>query len=367
MKIALIHDYLAEYGGAERVLETLHEIYPEAPVYTAFVNKKSLGIHWSKFADWDIRETWLTKIPFYKQLYSPLRIWAPNYFQSLDLSDYDVVISSSNAYFAKAVNAPNGVHICYCHTPARSLYGYTTMSNWQANPWTRIPGQWINHYLRMVDFEVAQKVDYFIANSQETARRIEKFYRRDSTVIHPPVSVPEKAPTPTSKNKQKSYFIYVNRLALAKHPELAVRACSELGVALKVVGEGKMRAQLETIAGPTVEFLGGVDDAALQKLYAGAEALIYPVEDEDFGIVPVEAMGYGLPVIAHNSGGPRETVIDAKTGVLFDDLTVAGLQDAIKRMQAATFSRTAIHGHARKFTTDVFKKKIATFVNSHRS
>ncbi|MEX0895846.1 MAG: glycosyltransferase [Patescibacteria group bacterium] len=360
MKIALVHDYLAEYGGAERVLEALHELYPDAPVYTAFVNQKGLGIHWSKFADWDLRETWLSKIPWHTKLYSPLRIWAPKYFKDLDLSAYDVVISSSNAYFAKAVRVPNGVHLCYCHTPARSLYGYTTMSNWQSNPLTRVPGQLINHFLRMVDFEVAQEVDQFIANSQETAFRIEKFYRRDSVIVYPPVRIPEKSP---QRNNQ-AYYLYVNRLALAKHPELAVQACNSLKLPLKVVGEGKMLHQLKQQAGPTIELLGAVDDKTLSELYAGAQALLYPVEDEDFGIVPVEAMGYGVPVIAHNSGGPKETVIDGKTGVLFDQLSAAGLQQAIKRAEDIQFVPEKIHQHAQKFSVNAFKKNIQKLVKT---
>lgn len=364
-RIALVHDYLREYGGAERVLEALHELYPDAPVYVGFVDWNSLGIHAERFKDWEIRETWIRRLPFYKKLYSPFRIFAPKAFASLDLSAYDVVISSSNAYFAKAVHVPNGKHLCYCHTPPRALYGYSTMSNWKANPVTRVIGAIMNHFLRVVDFNVAQKVDVFIANSQETARRIEKFYRRHSTVINPPVAMADWTaqqairPTPLV---ERQYFLYVNRLALAKHPELAVQACSQLGVPLKVVGEGKMLARLKELAGPTIEFLGGVDDEALRELYAGAKALLYPVEDEDFGIVPVEAMAFGTPVIAHNSGGPRETVIDGKTGVLFDKLTTEGLTAAISVWQRQQFQPVAIAKQAQAYTTAVFQRKIRDFV-----
>jgi len=358
-KIAIIHDYLREYGGAERVLEALHELYPSAPVFTAFVDQKQLGIHWERFADWDIRTTWLTKIPGYRLLYSPLRIWAPQYFQSLDLSKYDVVISSSNAYFAKAVRVPNGTHICYCHTPARSLYGYTTMSNWQANPFTRVFGTLINHYLRVVDYYVAQKVDFFIANSHETAHRITKFYRRDSTVIYPPVYIPKQPPT----RSKRSYYLYVNRLALAKHPEIAVQVCTEHKLPLKVVGTGKMFTGLQEIAGPTVEFCGAVSDEELHKLYAGAKALLYPVEDEDFGIVPVEALAHGVPVIAHDSGGPRETILSGKTGVLFPTLSVDGLWAALQEAEKISFSESVLYARAQKFSLAAFKKQIVVFVS----
>lgn len=367
LKIALVHDYLREYGGAERVLEALHELYPEAPVYVGFVDRKALGIHAKRFANWEIRETWIKWLPFYKKLYSPYRIFAPKAFSSLDMSAYDIVISSSNAYFAKAVRVPNGKHLCYCHTPARSLYGYTTMSNWKANPVTRFVGNIMNHFLRVVDFNIAQKVDVFIANSRETARRIKKFYRRDSTIIYPPVSmvdwVQEHAHTLAVPEK-RSYYLYVNRLALAKHPELAVQVCSSLKLSLQVVGEGKMLAGLKEIAGPTVEFLGGVDDAQLRTLYAEAKALLYPVQDEDFGIVPIEAMAFGTPVIAHNSGGPKETVISGKNGILFDELTADGLERAVATSVKTKFSEQHVRASAEQYSTAVFSKAMQKLVGT---
>lgn len=361
LKVALVHDFLREYGGGERVVEALHELFHNAPLYTAFVDKKALGIHWQRFAKWDIRESWITRIPFYKKLYSPLRIWSPNYFEAFDLSQYDLVISSSNAYMAKAVKVrPDAIHFCYCHTPPRSLYGYTTMSDWQSNPFISMVGQLINHYLRIIDFKVAQRVTHFIANSAETAMRIKKFYRREATVIFPPVNVLEKLPA--SKNGE--YYLYVNRLALAKHPELAVQACTQLQVPLKVVGSGKMLPKLKEIAGPSVEFLGAVDDEKLQELYLGAKALLYPVEDEDFGMVPVEAMGYGLPVIAHQSGGPRETIVEEKTGIFFQELSVAGLVEAMLLAQNYKWDRQKIHQHAQTFDVGSFNQKLLDFIDS---
>lgn len=357
-KIALVHDYLREYGGAERVLEALHEIYPEAPVYTAFFDEESLGIHAQRFAGWDIRETGITRLPWYKKLHSPYRIFAPYFFSKLDLSQFECVISSTNAYYAKAIQVPNGKHICYCHTPPRALYGYTTVSNWKKNPLIRVLGEVSNHFLRIIDFNIAQKVDFFIANSYETAARIRKFYKKDSIVIYPPVVVPAKL----TSTKDRSYYLYVNRLALAKHPELAVKVCTEHGYPLVVVGEGKMRQALESEAGSTIRFMGAVTDGKLQELYAGAQALLYPVEDEDFGIVPVEAIGYGVPVIAHNSGGPRETVIEGKTGFLFTELTTDSLHAAMKKSLNNTLSPTALHEYAEQFSTAVFQKKINSFV-----
>lgn len=367
MKIALVHDYLREYGGAERVLEALHELYPEAPVYVGFVDWRSLGIHRDRFKDWQIKETWIRRLPFYKKLYSPYRIFAPKAFANVNLAEFDVVISSSNAYFAKSIRVPNGKHLCYCHTPPRALYGYSTMSNWKANPFTHAIGSIMNHFLRVVDFNAAQRVDVFIANSKETARRISKFYRRESVVIHPPVAftdwvVHNKVKAVSLANR--NYFLSVNRLALAKHPELAVQVCSTLNVPLKVVGEGKMLAGLKEIAGPTIEFLGGVDDERLRELYAKAKALLYPVEDEDFGIVPVEAMAFGTPIIAHNSGGPKETVLDGKTGILFNVLTTEGLQKAIERFATLEFSPSSLQREAHRYTTTTFASAIKQLVAS---
>lgn len=363
LKVALAHDYLFDYGGAERVLEALHDLFPQAPVYVAFKDEQKLGIHWTRFKDWDIRESWLTKIPFYKKLFSPLRLWAANYFEAFDLSEFDLVISSSNAYLAKAVRVRSGaVHVCYCHTPPRALYGYSAMSDWQNQPVTRFFGKLINHYLRVIDYHIAQRVNYFIANSRETARRIEKFYRRDSTIIYPPVTIPERLSN-AKTSKKGAYFLYVNRLALAKHPELAVQACTNLNVPLKVVGSGKMLKTLQDMAGPTIEFLGAVSDEELHHLYAGAQALVYPVEDEDFGIVPVEAMGHGVPVIAHRSGGPRETVVAGETGLFFDELTVEALMTAIQKAQKHSFVAPQIHKYARQFDERHFARRMVTFLS----
>lgn len=355
-KVALVHDYLREFGGAERVLEALHEIYPDAPVYTAFFDKKSLGVHAKRFYGWDIRETWLAKIPLFRKLHSPLRFLAPKAFSSLDLSEYDLVISSSNAYFAKAVKVKNGKHVCYCHTPPRVLYGYSAMSDWKSNPLMRAAGQFLNHFMRIIDVKVSrERVDLFIANSKETASRIKKFYKLDSKVVYPPVFLSDKKKIDAENGE---YFLYVNRLALAKHPEFAVQACTDLRLPLKVVGTGKMLDQLQQMAGDTVEFLGAVSDQELSELYAGAKALLYPVEYEDFGMVPVEAMLYGTPVIAHNSGGPKETVKHGETGVVFDELTKDGLEKAIKEFDKFKFSKEKIKKWANKFGKEQFFKGI---------
>lgn len=382
LRVAIVHDYLREFGGAERVLVALHELFPDAPLYTAFVDRQALGPHWARFADWDIHESWLTRIPGYKKWYSPLRIWAPSYFRAFDFSEFDVVISSSNAYFAKAVqvHAP-AVHVCYCHTPARSLYGYATTHTLHGSRALKMVGALMNHVLRIQDVKIAQDVDVFVANSKETQRRIAKFYRRGSIVVPPPVGWTEPSqeksvvksaaeqPKPPANvaakpptNAPRSYYLYVNRLEYAKHPELAVAACTELGLPLVVVGRGSLEAKLKAMAGPTVQFVGAVDDAELQQWYAGADALLYPVEDEDFGIVPVEAMQAGVPVIAHRSGGPMETITEGVSGCFFEELSVAGLKQAIHTAADQRWSRSAIRQSVRQFAPEAFQRSMLKVV-----
>lgn len=360
-RVAIVHDYLREYGGAERVIEALHELWPDAPVYVAFYDKEALGIQAERFKNWDIRETWITRLPFYKKLFSPYRIFAKFAFADLDLSQYDLVISSSNAYMAKAVRAQAGRHICYCHTPPRSLYGYSTMTDWQKNPVTYIFGSLINHLMRIWDFEVAQKVDVMLANSEETRKRIKKFYCLDSQVIFPPVEQVDIASQNKAEKKSSAvedYYLYVGRLAKSKNVDLAIKACEKMKVKLKLVGSGQGLDYLQSIAGKQIEFLGGVNDSELADLYANAKALLFPAEDEDFGIVPIEAMAHGVPVIAHNSGGPKETVLANKTGVFFDELNETSLMEAIKKAEKIKFDKKLIQKHAQNFSKRTFEEKI---------
>lgn len=365
LKVALVHDYLREYGGAERVVEALHKAYPEAPLYVAFTDSSVTGIHWHKFSDWEIHESWITKIPGYKVLFSPLRMFAPWYFSQFDLSDFDVVISSTNAYFSKAVSVGNAKHIVYCHTPARSLYGYTTMTNWKQNPLTRVAGTVLNHFLRIKDVEIARNnVDLFLANSKETQRRIKKFYRLDSQVVYPPIEVPagKKLSKVAKKPKSDGYFLVVGRLAASKHVDLAVMTATELGFKLKVVGTGKGLDHLQSLAGDTVEFLGAVSDQKLAELYSKATALLYPAEDEDFGMVPIEAMGYGIPVVAHKSGGPLETIKEGVNGLFFVEFTVASLGAAVEKLLETKWNKQKIYEFAQSFSTERFIKEIQKIV-----
>lgn len=416
MKVALVHDFLLEYGGAERVLEVLHELYPKAPVYMAFYDPKSLGKQAERFKGWDIKTSWGTKLPFWRTLISPYRVFSKSFFESFDLSEFDLVISSSNAYMAKAVKVPNGVHICYCHTPPRFLWGYPTALNWQKNLLLKALGTIINHFMRVWDFETAQppshssfvktlddkkasegqgRVNYFIANSKEVQSRIKKFYRRDSTVIYPPVDVDQFALKKETTNHKLSttngYFLVVSRLVAAKNVDLAVEICRNLNLNLKVVGTGRELDRLKELVSRhsgersdsrigskdsgqarmtkgqgVIEFLRDVDDQELVGLYQNCRAVIFPASMEDFGLVPVEAMAAGAPVIALAEGGVKETVIDQKTGLLVEDLApgafVVALNVFMAKEKKGEWDREYIRKHAEKFSKERFKKEILKFV-----
>lgn len=349
MKIALVHDYLNEYGGAERVLEALAELWPEAPIYTAFAVPNSTAT--KAFADKKIITSWFQNIPFYNKLYSPLRFFIPWVWGSFDLSGFDLVITSASWYITKGLGKKE---ICYCHTPPRWLYGYETSVNWQKYWPVRVYGNIVGHFLRMYDFAQAQKVGIFVANSKNVAERIKKFYRREAMVIYPPVEV-EKVIA-----KKENYYLIVSRLVGGKGIEMAMAAAKKYGFKLKIAGEF---AGWKKIAG--VETLGRVTDEERDKLMAGAKGFLALSQDEDFGMTPVEAQMCGTPVIAFNGGGYKETVVDGKTGVLFDDYSVEGLGDAIKRFENLKFEIRNLKKNAERFSKKTFISKMRKICQSY--
>ncbi|OGG04338.1 hypothetical protein A2Z33_03330 [Candidatus Gottesmanbacteria bacterium RBG_16_52_11] len=371
MRVALVHDYLREYGGAERVVEALHRIWPDAPLFTSFVDRHALGEHAVRFRDWDIRTSWVQGNPVVRKFHSPLRFLAPRIWESLDLRGYDTVISSSGWYICRGIRVPPGaVHISYIHHPPRNLYGYATGSDWQKYALVRGYAAVVNFFLRQYDWESAQRVDWFVANSHETARRVWKFYRRESTVIYPPIlyqKLKSKNQKHLLKIKNKStYFLSVGRLTYAKRVDLAIEACNRLKLPLKIVGTGKEEIYLRSIAGPTVQFLGSVPDSELATLYAGARALIFCALDEDFGMVPVEAMSQGTPVIALGQGGVLETVINGKTGILFSEPSADQLAGAIIKFKSARKDWSAdCRKQAERFSESRFRQEFVSFVRNH--
>ncbi len=370
MKVALVHDYIKEYGGAERVLEALHEIWPEAPVYTTVYLPDFLGPHRERFKDWKIVTSWLQHVPMVGKLISPIRLISPRVFANFDLSAFDlVVVSATGAYFPNSLRiSSKTIHICYCHTPPRYLYGYPTARDWKKHWWGRMIGEVINFFLRQTDFLSYQKPKYIIANSIEVKRRIEKFYRRGSTVVYPPVEINSKVKSQNSKTqvKSKKYFLAGGRLARAKRIDLAIEACNRLKLPLKIFGKGfgDYEEELKELAGPTVEFVGEVSDSEIGELYRGAKALLFTAEYEDFGIIPIEAQSWGCPVIGLDEGGVKETVIDGKTGVLYKDSNVESLIEAIRRFEKMDFDPKDLIENARKFSKERFKKEILEFLKS---
>jgi len=354
MRIALVHDYLNEFGGAERVLLALSEIWPEAPIYTAFYRKGSAA--YERFKDKKIITSWVKQIPFFSsKLYSPLRFLAPKIWSSFvrRLADYDLVISSSSWYITKGLH-PN--EFCYCHTPPRWLYGYQTASNWQKYWPVRVYGLIIGHLLRHYDYAQAQKVKYFIANSEEVRQRIRKFYRRESTVIYPPVDLPKPI-----KTKKLNYYLIVSRLVGGKGIELGIEAAKKLNLKLKIVGAGPLKIESQK----NIELIGQVSDEELVKLYSGAKAFLALSKDEDFGITPVEAMSCGCPVIAFRGGGYKETVVQGKTGLFFNEYSVKSLTRSLQRFEKMRFKQEDCLNQAEKFSKARFKQEIREFVARH--
>lgn len=370
LKIALVHDYLKEYGGAERVLSVLHGMFPEAPIYTAFLKPGSTAA--KEFAGADIRPSWANLLIRNWNLYSPLRFLTPLIWESFDFSSYDLVILSSSWFVTKPMRIPKRVKVvCYCHTPPRSLYGYATAIEWQRYLPVKIYFYIVSHFLRLYDFLGAQRVDQFIANSENVAKRIEKFYRKKAVVIYPPVDFEriKKLQGESLQGLSEQYFLVAGRIAGAKGVDLAMKAANKLGVKLKIVGEFagiKFGAKdLEKLKSPNIEFLGRVSDEELYKLYGQAKAFLALEQDVDFGITPVESMAAGTPVVAYKSGGYLETVIEGKTGTFFEKYTSDSLANAMQRIVKMKIKREDCQIQAEKFSTERFARDIKQLVQKY--
>jgi glycosyltransferase involved in cell wall biosynthesis len=371
IKIALVHDYIKEYGGAESVLEELSDIYPEAQIFTSLYCPKFLGPHQNRLQDkWKnrINQSFFQYIPFAYKIISPLRLLSPFAFKHFDFSKYDIIISSATgAYFPNSLNKKSAKLICYCHTPPRYLYGLPTARNFTNNKFIKALAFFVNHWLRLLDFKFAQNVDQFIANSSTTALRIKKFYRRDSIIINPPVTINQVAPVLSKKGDGGRFFLTGGRLARAKRYDIAILACNNLHLPLKIFGRdfANYQEELKNISGPNIEFIGEITQAEKQKLLSNAKAFIFCSDNEDFGIAPVEAMAVGTPVIGYRSGGTTETVIDGKTGILFDELTVTSCVDAILKLNKTKITSQNCITQAQKFSKQVFVDKIKKLLKNY--
>lgn len=349
MKIALVHEYLTNFAGSEQVLLALSELYPEAPIYTAMHYRDKCP----QFNHCDVQTSFLQGFPKAKEkVYIPL---LPLAVEGYDLADYDVVISDSHVAAKGVITKPETVHISYCHTPIRYAWSREVDVRASGSPLRRFAA----HYLRLWDSFAAERVDYWLANSHYIAQRIKKYYRSDATVIYPPVDVQSF----TFSSAVGEYFVFFSRLINYKRPDIVVEAFNKLGKRLLVLGRGPEAEKLRAMAKPNIEFLGYQTDAAIREIFAHAQALIFPAE-EDFGIVQVEAMAAGRPVIAYNAGAAREIIVPGKTGELFDEQTATAIIAAVARFDPMRYDRKEIRRHALAFDRSVFKRKVRQFVET---
>jgi glycosyltransferase involved in cell wall biosynthesis len=356
-KIALVHDYLIQDGGAEKVLEVFHRIWPSAPTHVLFFDKKKM----KRFAHMDIRPSVLQKIPFALKKYQWLLWLMPTATERYDLSKFDIVVSSTSAFAKGIITRPGALHICYCHTPTRYLWSdthsYVEELRMPKPIKTLLPP--ILSWLRMWDRQSADRVDHFIANSETIKRRIAKYYNHESTVIHPPVETGKFA----ISTKPKDYFLTGGRLVAYKRYDLAIEACNRTGLPLKVFGDGPVEKDLRKMAKKNIQFLGRVSDTERAELYANAKAFLHP-QEEDFGITPVESMAAGRPVIAYNKGGATETVVPGLSGELFDEQSWEELADYLIRFDESSYIPEQIRAHTMKFSVDRFEKEMRAFVRT---
>jgi glycosyltransferase involved in cell wall biosynthesis len=351
LRVALVHDYLNQMGGAEKVVEVFHSMFPNAPLYTSVYDAAAMP---ESFARMDVRTSFMQRLTPKLRWVKPLLPLYPFAFEQFDLRGYDLVLSSTTTFAKGVLTRPETCHVCYCNTPFRFLWMYQEYLEFERmTPSKRVILPVMASMLRPWDFAAAQRVDYFIAGSENAAARIRKFYRRPATVIHSPIDVGQFQTSATHDD----YYLTVGRLQSYKRVDLAIRACNLLRRPLWIVGDGPDRARLERLASPTVKFLGRVPSDTLRTVFSRCRALLWPGE-EDFGLAPLEAQASGRPVVAFGRGGALETVRDGVTGVLFTPQTVEALAAAIERADGLSDAPDALRAHAMQFDRSVFAMRL---------
>jgi glycosyltransferase involved in cell wall biosynthesis len=357
MRVALVHDYLNQMGGAERVLLALHEQFPQAPIYTSIYDPRHVD---RRFRMMDIRTSFMQRMPFVRRHHQPYLPLYPFAFERLDLREYDLVISDSSAFAKGIVTRPEALHICYCHTPMRWAWSYEEyVERERLGPVARAVLPPFVTWLRGWDYATAARVDYFIANSPAVAARIAKYYRRDAVVIPPPVD--------TSRfelsSEHDDAFLIVSRLVPYKRIDVAIRAFNMTGLPLHIIGTGRDEGRLRRMAGKNIRFLGRLSDDEVRQHLARCQAFIFPGE-EDFGLAPVEAQASGRPVIAYAAGGALASVVEGSTGLFFEEQTPEALAAVLSSFRAAEFDPLAIRRHAEEFDTEVFLRRVSQFIEA---
>ncbi|HSX29829.1 MAG TPA: glycosyltransferase [Candidatus Saccharimonadales bacterium] len=359
MKVAIVHDWLVG-GGAEWVVYELHKMYPDASIYTSYATDE-----WRERLDNKVVTGFLQHWPFSKlrKFLPVVRIW---WFTHLDLSQYDLVISSTGNGEAKGIHVPNGTHICYCHSPThfywRHYNQYLKRPGFgMFSPLVRVALRLLVGPLRRWDYNAAQRPDYFVANSSHIKNDIKTYYGRDAVVIHPPVHIERFTPAP---QKERTGLISTSRLVPAKHVDIIVEAANALDLPLTVVSTGPELQHLKSIAGESVTFTGKISDEDLAQRVAHAIGFVFASFD-DFGIVPVEAMAAGTPVIAYKAGGALDYVVPGKTGLFFEEQTSESLIKALRSFDPQSFKPAVIRAEAEQFSPQVFTRKMERLIARH--
>ena len=353
MKVAIVHDWLVNYGGAERVVEQMLALYPEADIFTLVYDRKKMASH---FPPEKVHTSFIQRIPKATKLYTKLLQFMPKAFESFDFSGYDLVLSSSSSCAKGIITPPMVPYVAYIHSPMRYAwdlyYDYMRTSGALTRFFMKL---WIPA-LRQWDFISSQRIDTIVSNSSYIARRIKKFWNRESTVINPPVDIERLS---CNGKEPEDFYVAFSRFVPYKRLDLAIQACGELGKKLVVIGGGSQEAELKALASryKDITFTGRIGDSEVTDYLQRCRALIFCAE-EDFGIIPVEAQACGRPVIAFGKGGALETVVDGKTGVFFEEQTVESLKAAISRFESMEFSAEKIVAHAQKFSNERFRNEL---------
>ncbi|MFH1542543.1 MAG: glycosyltransferase [bacterium] len=357
MRVAIVHDYLNQFGGAERCVQALHEIFPEAPIFTSIYDEQRMP---AGFRRMDIRTSFMQKIPFVFRFFKWYLLFYPLAFESFDLSEFDVIISSSSAWAKGVKRNPGQLHICYCYSPMRFVWRYQNyVERENYNPILKSILPLVLAPLKKWDLETNNNVDHFVAISKTIADRIDETYRLKSDIIFPPVETGKFSLSAVDSD----YFLVVSRLNAYKRIDLVIEAFNELDLPLKIIGSGPELKRLKNLANANIEFLGRLPDKVIAEYYAECRALIFPGE-EDFGIVPLEAMASGRPVIAFQAGGARETVVDGVTGMFFAPQTAQALVATVNKFMFKVFKKELIREHALTFSKEIFKAKMKDYVES---
>lgn len=356
MKIALVHDYLVQNGGAEKVLEAFCEIFPYAPIYTLIYSKKLMH---GKFADKTIRTSFLQKLPFAAARHRIFPQFMPFAIEQFDMSGYDIVLSDSSSFAKGVITGPETLHICYMHTPMRFAWDdcqkYTRDFYFPRLIKRLVP--FAMNYIRLWDRSSADRPDKIIANSKFIQKRIRKYYKRDSVVINPPVEVNRFR---ISREKD-DYFLIAGRLMAYKRFDIAIEAFNKLGLPLKVIGRGPEIKRLKKMAGPTISFLGRLSDEELARHFSRCQAFVFP-QEEDFGVIAIEAMASGTPLIAYRGGDIPEHLEEGKTGLFFENQTAQDIIDAVRKFKSADFDPEYIRNQSLKFDKEIFKNRIKEYI-----